>query len=690
MKKYAKLILFYLLGLIIFFCAALAKAQTVETLPIASPLCAGETFQTSYTANGEFDEGNVFTAQLSDALGDFSDPVNIGSVESVISGDITSVLPKDLPEGFAYRVRVVASDPETVGSDNGEDLTIFEAPSFNIIGSDSSCSGDTYEYSDSGEPITFTFNWSAQGGEIVSDSSMPNVNVRWTGTGTGILRLVKKNKSTGCVDTANVEITLITPPEATIASGDYNVCEGEIIEYLAEPGETSLVDWNVQGGVILESDIAYAEVLWNSPGEGTIELRKTGAFGCVGVDTKTVVITPKPNAIITGPNSVVSGDTNVYHTDYADSLYYLWRVEGGALLGDSTLDSAAIEWQEVENATITLIQTNRHTGCADTATREIDVYIPPELGEIAGDFSVCQGDVVEYSTEEISDIAIKWKAEGGEIIGADNNFTVQVNWLAAGGYSIKYVVTDFSVSYKDSVLKDVNVREAPQVTLRDFSDVCESDSSFPLTGGMPQGGEYFGEGVENNRFYPSDAGIGTHLITYSYTDEFGCSNSATKDLEVLPAPPKPVISREGDTLFSSAETGNQWYKNGEEILGANNKYYVPEADGLYSVKVTGNNGCESEMSEPYDFSTAVEEQRTLKIKIYPNPASNYLIIEAPLTLVTKITLTNLVGEAIIEKTINNRQDEKIKLSLSSLSPGVYFYRLQINGKIESGKLIKTE
>jgi hypothetical protein len=55
---------------------------------------------------------------------------------------------------------------------------------------------------------------------------------------------------------------------------------------------------------------------------------------------------------------------------------------------------------------------------------------------------------------------------------------------------------------------------------------------YALTGGSPTGGSYSGPGVSNNMFTPGLAGTGTHTITYTYTDGFGCSNSATNSIYV--------------------------------------------------------------------------------------------------------------------------------------------------------------
>lgn len=100
-----------------------APAAPVITTGTISPLviAAGSTVSVSYATGGSFGGGNVFTAQLSDASGSFSSPVNIGTGVS----PITATIPAATPGGTNYRIRVVGSDPATIGTDNGFSLTIL-------------------------------------------------------------------------------------------------------------------------------------------------------------------------------------------------------------------------------------------------------------------------------------------------------------------------------------------------------------------------------------------------------------------------------------------------------------------------------------------------------------------------------------------------------------------------------------
>ena len=73
----------------------------------------------------------------------------------------------------------------------------------------------------------------------------------------------------------------------------------------------------------------------------------------------------------------------------------------------------------------------------------------------------------------------------------------------------------------------------PDVQLPTFDTACLDWGAFELTGGTPAGGVYTGPGVDDDGWFdPMVAGIGTHLITYTYSDPAACENYAEAEIVV--------------------------------------------------------------------------------------------------------------------------------------------------------------
>lgn len=76
------------------------------------PTCAGGEITVTLNLpadNCAFPEGNVFTAQLSNASGSFASPLDLGSITPGTSTKL--LLPANVPAGTGYRLRVVSSNP---------------------------------------------------------------------------------------------------------------------------------------------------------------------------------------------------------------------------------------------------------------------------------------------------------------------------------------------------------------------------------------------------------------------------------------------------------------------------------------------------------------------------------------------------------------------------------------------------
>jgi hypothetical protein len=121
-----KLFLVSLVCLIASYAWALTTITTGKIM--GSPFCGGTAVNVPYTVNGAANAGNVFTAQLSDSKGNFTSPVNIGTLAATGSGTIAASIPLGTGSGTKYRIRVVSSNPVVIGSANTKNLKINPKP----------------------------------------------------------------------------------------------------------------------------------------------------------------------------------------------------------------------------------------------------------------------------------------------------------------------------------------------------------------------------------------------------------------------------------------------------------------------------------------------------------------------------------------------------------------------------------
>ena len=112
-----------------------ASSSTITTgnvLP--GPYCPGQEVIVPFTVNGTFNPGNVFTAQLSNAAGTFTAPVNIGTLNGTTNGSITATIPLGTAPGMNYFIRVVSNNPNVTGSVTLIPIEVSDGPIASIDG----------------------------------------------------------------------------------------------------------------------------------------------------------------------------------------------------------------------------------------------------------------------------------------------------------------------------------------------------------------------------------------------------------------------------------------------------------------------------------------------------------------------------------------------------------------------------
>jgi hypothetical protein len=97
------------------FTVTVPTAITTEPITPFPNACEGTPVTVSFTTSGNFNAGNVFTAQLINSSGSAT-PFTMGTLNSTTSGSIWATVPNGtLAKGYD-KIRVIASDPATTGS----------------------------------------------------------------------------------------------------------------------------------------------------------------------------------------------------------------------------------------------------------------------------------------------------------------------------------------------------------------------------------------------------------------------------------------------------------------------------------------------------------------------------------------------------------------------------------------------
>lgn len=132
----------------------------------------------------------------------------------------------------------------------------------------------------------------------------------------------------------------------------------------------------------------------------------------------------------------------------------------------------------------------------------------------------------------------------------------------------------------------------------------------------------------------------------------------------------PVISANG-TSISTVSTGNlQWYLNGNILNGetAQSVDASQYGNGIYTVVLTADSGCELESNELTIDGLSVKEWLKNNYSVYPIPASDFVTVSMNEFSSEVLKVTDLFGNVVL---IIIPDSKVMKLSISELANGIY-------------------
>ncbi len=374
------------------------------------------------------------------------------------------------------------------------------APS--ISGSLSVCQGSSSTLS---APAGFTYLWS-------NGATTQTINVTAAGNYT-----VTITDGLGCSNSSTVAVSVNTRPTVTV-SGSATVCAGQSVTLTAVGGATYLWNTGVTTNTLTVTPSANT----------TYSVIGTNVAGCSDTATFSVVVDAIPTMsgtpTITNAGCGLSNGSITGVSIVGTGLTYNWTNSANVSVG-TTADLSNVP-AGVYNLTAT-----KATGCsAAFGPYSISNPTAPAAATVTVvDSVLCAGETIQMTAASTTTGAtFSWS--GPNFTGSGATVTIANATAAnAGVYSVTVTANGCTSTSSN---KSVVVNNLPAVTVLTFTDTtCVNYSNVTLAG-APAGGTFSGSGVNGASFDPAVAGVGTHVVTYAYTDANGCSNTATTSIVV--------------------------------------------------------------------------------------------------------------------------------------------------------------
>ena len=638
--------------------SAVIIADTVSALPVVSAIsgpssiCAGSNITlTNTTPGGAWTSGNASVATVSGTT---------GTVTGVTAGNTT----------ISYTVSSALGCNTTVTAG----VTVNALPVVAAIaGASVVCPAGTTSLTD----LTAGGTWTSMNTAVATTDASGVVSGVAPGVDTILYTI---SNAAGCTAAAMMTITVNTPPAVAAIAGTVNICSGN---------SATLTDATA-GGVWTSSDPATVSIstagVINGVAVGAAVVTYSvtdGITGCSAAVTANETVNPLPVVSpISGPASICLG-----------SMVTLSSTAGGVWSSsDITVAevdpfSGVVAGVSFGSATITYTVTNTF-GCSTAVTAPVSVLPSASVPAISGTPTACLGSSVSFSDAAAGGI---WSSTN-TAVATVNPATGVVTTVGAGLDTIVYTVT-VSAGCTGVAVYTITTDTIPSSSLLPASGsatLCHGNpvelSVLSAGGGAGLSFQWYKNGVvipgAFSSSYTADS-AGSYTVTVSTAT---CSELVS-GVQVLNAPHPVILHGTGTLLYTGSFSTYQWLFNGSPVSGANSSLYNGAAAGIYNVVVSDGNGC-TDTSAAVVVSAGPSSVQVVTnaadIRIYPNPASSVITIDAPVKV--NVAVLGMDGKQLI------RQDDATSVNIGDLADGMYMIMIYdtTNKLLKADKFIKSE
>lgn len=635
------------------------KAVQVRTIPQPLTQIVGDTVvcQGIKTYSVTNENGTNFSWQLS------------GGGSIVALGNTSTI---NWTTAGTYTLSVTPSNDCGTGTTITKTVTVIVTPTqpSAIVGNVSVCNGNE-NYSITNQP-NVTYNWSLNGGGTITGNGS-NATVNWNSAGTYTISVIA-NTQCGASLPRTLSVTVNdVPTQPQVTLGDTLVCLGSKL-YTVNLQSGVSYNWQLSGGGTINPANNNATINWTTAGNHTITVTPSSSCGSGQSRIINVSVNTTPNTIaqISGSNTVCLG-TQTYSITPVLGENYNWSLSSGGNL--SVLgNSIQINWLTEGTHTISVTPTNL---CGIGATTNLSVQVqtvPQTTSTISGENLTCANTIENYDVTAVSGVNYAWNLASGGSLSQNANLAT-INWQNTGTHLLTVTPSNQCGTGNPQTIS-VTVDNIPTLTgdISGDTAVClnseafysiENQQNITYNWRLSQNGNLATLG---NSSIVNWSAVGESVLSVFPSNQCGNGDTLTKNITIVRPLTTPQITFERDTLFSSNETGNQWFYNNEAITNATNNFFRPINNGIYTV-ISENICGSTNASQPYSFG--IESG----LFLYPNPGRYNITLRIPPYLTWySVDAIDMLGRVVLQPILSDGSNE-VLIDISQLEGGVYWFRI---------------
>lgn len=468
-----------------------------------------------------------------------------------------------------------------------------------------------------------------------------NVNLGQIPDGTYTLNVISRlNGVAQNTNTQSVVVASCCSVNAAI-QGSTNICLGDSVTLINASTNATSSTWLQNGNYISAADTITLS--FSNPGTYPIQLSSTNG-SCSDLETVNVVVSNYPTVNLGPDTSVCVGQPIFLNAGTSGATSYSWST-------GTTGSSISVSNSGTYSVVVSV------NGCTGTDTVVV-TSVPTPVFNLGANTTICQGTTLTLdATVSQANVTYNWSNGGGTMP------TLTVN--SSGTYAVT-ATNSVGCSYSDNII--VNVEALPVPNLGPDVTLCEGQT-------VVLNGSVAGETNYSWNTGATTAGLtvdtaGTYTVTV--TTDNGCigTDAVIVDYSIIDfdwngtldlAVTNPVV-------LDAGNIGSTYLWN----TGETTQIISVDTAGTYTVTVTTAAGCTEGSSVIVVNTTSTKNQLQNQVKVFPNPAQDFLVIENNNFDLQTAIITNSFGQIVGQIAIQNNN----KIAVNDLASGFYFIQFK--------------
>jgi PKD repeat protein len=442
----------------------------------------------------------------------------------------------------------------------------------------------------------------------------------------------------GCADSLEKTISVKPAPSASFTTNDTSQClSGNFFNFT----NTSTISTGTMSYYWIFDDGYNATVtspyhIYPNYGIFDVKLVATSNNGCTDTAFQRVYVNPQPatNFAINNANQCLNGNSFAFTnttTIGSGQIHSLWYFGDG---DTSTLSNPTHSYQNEGTYTVKLV-VNSSSSCIDSTTKVVTVNPKPVVDFTINDSSQCLNgnsySFINSSTISSGYATYEWSFDDGN---TDTSTHPSHSYNNHGNYEVKLVASS-GLNCNDSMTKTAYVRPMPNAAFNTtYTNLClgspvQFNDQSTIANGTLNFLWDFKDGDTSSLQNPSHEfnSAGTYKVLQTVTSDYGCSDTSTSSLTIIPAPVADFSMN--DTL--QCISGNQFViTNNTTISAGSMNFYWDLGDNTTSTATNITHSYATANSYPvklvaYSGSNSCADSIIKYAHVLPGPQTNFAI-----------------------------------------------------------------